>query len=256
MKTSRAIWLVLLVAVSLRAQDETPKLWERILPPGTIEIETSVNVPSSEIVRGSGRGKTFLRSTVPNGEFALNWEGTSPYGGGCEDLTIVIVTPGSGGIRASGCQSLLIRNVLIRSAKNPIRQGGVGILLDSGRKGSAYCRLDFVDVFLCDVGLQLKTSVAGPSWSNRHTITALRCWQCGIGLDLDSSATNTIVGASFESCDQSVRFGARSHRNLLSMVEEKNKAPITLEYGANGNQVNGIHAGYVYLPKVAEIPIE
>lgn len=218
-------------------------LWDSILPPGTIDIHEPIVVPPGESIRGSGR-KTILRSSVPAGEFALKFEGVRPQTGGeVRDLTIDIVTPRSGGISAVECQSVRLSNLLIKSAKNPVRLGSDGIKIDGKRNGSAYCRIDFVDIFLCDVGVLLDTTDGLVAFSNRHTITALRCWQCGVGVSLAAASTNWIQ-AAFESCDKALHCGWKSARNYAYVVEEKSQERMTIGLSPSGNVVDGIHGGY------------
>ena len=221
--------------------------WSNPLPEGVTEIRSPIHVPPGKTIRGRGR-TSILRSFVPAGSFAINFEGTQPFtGGGATDLTVEVATKGAGGIRAIECHSLLLSNLLIRSVKVPVRQASVGILLDGRSAGSSYCRLDFIDVFLCETGLQLDTTVNPIAFSNRHSMTGLRFWQCALGIDFAASSTNWIQVAT-ESCDRPMRFKMRSRRNFIHLIDEQSKLPITIEAGAVGNELSGIYKTPVNVP--------
>ena len=222
-------------------------LWDSTLPDGVTDVREPIDVPAGKIVRGSGR-VSILRFHGDTGFFALNFQSITPQtGGGVENLTIELASKGSGGIRAVECSEMSVRNVLIKPQKNA-RLGGTGILIDGKRKGSGFCRFDSVTVFQCDTGMLLDTTEYPGAWCNRHSLTAVRFWNCGLGIDFAASCTNDIR-ATFETCDQPMKFRRLSSRNTVWLVEENCKQATEMEYGAIENVLSGVFSGYVKQPK-------
>ena len=218
-----------------------------LFPAGVTDIREPRDIPAGEIVRGVGR-QTILRYHGDADTYCLNFQSITPQtGGGVENLTIELATKGSGGIKLTECTEAAIRNVLVKPQKNG-RTGGTGICFDGKNKGSGFCRCDAVTVMQCDTGLVLDTSEYIGAWCNRHSMTAMRFYGCGLGVDFIASCTNDIR-ATFETCDQPMKFRRLSSRNTVWLVEENCKQATEMEYGAIENSLSGIFSGYVRQPK-------
>ena len=217
-----------------------------LLPPPkkAWRFDKTIKVPAGRSISGVLGARSTIHSYSRKGDWAFVFDGIDQIsGGGMSNFELHLKRGGANGILAYECKGGGWKNFAINGkiiGKSPTRYGGIGFLIDGGKKGAAWNHVEhFFIGYFREAGLRIDTSVYKNPWANRNQIGLGHIYGCGIGLDIVKGDTNFITLGP-QDCNIGVRLGNGAKANYLFISEEgSKKRSLVFEKNSYRNMIYG-----------------
>lgn len=228
-------------------------------PKGTYKILGNVQIPGLSFLLGDGLNSTIIQSTCDANTvcFTIGQQGAAgqTYGGGIKNLSLVLNTSGSIGIKLISTSQTTLENLYIQGSL-PLPNADIGIVISASNTGSYFNTLKNINIQYTDICYKNETTVAdGNSYVTSNTyinccaltlITATN----GIGFyfpGLDGEGS-TFLNGNIEACKQGILFSNNVAKptngtSWFGMRFEANTSDIDFSLASNNNAFFGFGNG-------------
>lgn len=195
-------------------------------PTGIYLISDTLTMDQGIYLRGVSPKSTIISSNVAAAGWAITITRSHrgfydlPDMGGIEDIQVIVNTAGANGIRVIDGWWFSFRELIVMGGTWAGTRAAVGISMEYGSEGSAYCYFSNVQIIYCVVGLVIDGSPA--DFANRYHFSGVRI----VGILAESTYGIRMIQASThtgsimtESVITSVYMNA-SDRNILDVILE------------------------------------
>lgn len=205
------------------------------VPSGTYLISTTLTTNPGVYLRGVSPKASIISSDAAAGNWAISvtGAGVSDYlnMGGITDLKAKVNKLGAHGIRAIDTYCYELRNLVVDGGTSASLLGDIGISLEYGSEGSAFCRLDNIFIgYFTGAGLVIDGD-AVVVYSCRHMLTGVHIKghssNSTYGVKLLNTGTNhgyfTVEGAA------TAIYMNKSKRQLFTVIIEDGDSATHIE---------------------------
>lgn len=228
-------------------------------PKGTYKILGNIQIPGLSFLLGDGLNSTIIQSTCSADTvcFTIGQQGAAgvTYGGGIKNLSLVLNTSGSIGIKLISTSQTELENLYIQGSL-PLPNADIGIIISASNTGSYFNTLKNINIQYTDICYKNQTTVAdGNSYVTSNTyINCCALTQTtatnGIGFyfpGLDGEGSIFLNG-NIEACKQGVLFSGNiaaptNGTSWFGMRFEANTNDVDFSAASNNNAFFGYGNG-------------
>jgi hypothetical protein len=228
-------------------------------PKGTYKILGNVQIPGLLFLLGDGVNQTIIQSTCNANTvcFTIGQQGAAgvTIGGGIKNLSLVLNTSGSIGIKLISTSQTELENLYIQGSL-PTPNTDIGIIISASNTGSYFNTLKNINIQYTDICYKNQTTVAdGNSYVTSNTyINCCALTQTtntnGIGFYFPAKdgEGSTFLNGNIEACKQGILFSndvanPTDGTSWFGMRFEANTSDIDFSLASNNNAFFGYGNG-------------